>query len=392
MPIYELTGERLVELPVTSFSAFGIRERYDLQRLLRDQIELIAPDTLIISEEFADWSDSRRRIDLLGIDKQANIVVVELKRSEDGAHMELQAIRYAAMVSAMTFEKAAEIFGRYLRERNRKEDATQSLLDFLGWGSADEGAFGEDVRIVLASADFSKELTTSVLWLNDRDLDIRCVRLRPHMDGGRVLLDIQQVIPLPEASEYLVGLREKATEAREARRKEAAWQGDWYVNLGMDTPDAPKVDQSGLKYERHWEFCRQLGYVSAGGDPKYWRPLLKLSVGDRVWVYQKQAGYLGTGVVTHPAMPIHEVTLEDGSKLVDRLGRPDLNQRSDPDGYAYAMRVRWISTVPIEKARFFAGAFANQNIVCKLTNEATLTFLRKEFGGEADETTSGEHD
>ena len=388
MPIYELTGARLVELPVTNFSLFGIRERYDLQRLLRDQIELISPDTLIISEEFADWSDSRRRIDLLGIDKQANIVVIELKRSEDGAHMELQAIRYAAMVSAMTFEKAAEIFARYMRDRDRTEDATQCLLEFLGWATPDERAFGEDVRIVLASADFSKELTTSVLWLNERDLDIRCVRLRPHMDGGRVLLDIQQVIPLPEASEYLVGLREKATEAREARRKEAAWQGDWYVNLGMDTPDAPKVDARGLNYERHWEFCRELGYVSAGGHPRYWRPLLKLSVGDRVWVYQRQAGYLGTGVVEHPAMPIDQVALEDGSKLVDRLDRLDLNQSGDPDGYAYAIRVRWAATVPINEARFFSGAFANQNVVCKLTNEATLTFLRKEFGSEAVEATS----
>ncbi len=382
MPIYELTAERLIELPVTSFCMFGIKERYDLQRLLRDQVALISPETLIISEEFADWSDSRRRIDLLGIDKQANIVVIELKRSEDGAHMELQAIRYAAMISAMTFEKASEIFNRYLRERNRLEDATQSLLDFLGWAAPEERAFGEDVRIVLASADFSKELTTSVLWLNDRGLDIRCVRLRPHMDGGRVLLDIQQVIPLPEASEYLVGLREKATEAREALRKEAAWQGDWYVNLGMDAPDAPKTDENGVKYERHWDFCREFGYVSAGGHPRYWRPLLKLSVGDRIWVYQKQAGYLGLGVLTHPAMPIDQVVLDDGSRLVERLSRPDLNQSGEPEGYAYAIRVRWTSTVPLDQARFFPGAFANQNIVCKLTNEATLTFLRKEFGSE----------
>lgn len=383
MPIYELTGERLIELPVTSFSTFGIKERYDLQRLLRDQIGLISPETLIISEEFADWSDSRRRIDLLGIDKQANIVVIELKRSEDGAHMELQAIRYAAMVSAMTFEKASEIFGRYLHNRNRHDDPTQSLLDFLGWATPDEQAFGEDVRIVLASADFSKELTTSVLWLNERDLDIRCVRLRPHMDGGRVLLDIQQVIPLPEASEYLVGLREKATEARDARRKEAAWQGDWYVNLGMDAPDSPKID-NGLNYERHWEFCRELGYVSAGGHPRYWRPLLKLNIGDRIWVYQKQAGYLGVGVVTHPAMPIDQVVLDDSSKLVDRLSRLDLNKSGEPEGYAYAIKVRWTSTVPLDQARFFPGAFANQNIVCKLTNETTLDFLRKEFGSETD--------
>jgi len=33
-------------------------------------------------------------------------VVIELKRTNDGGHMELQAIRYASMVSAMTFERA----------------------------------------------------------------------------------------------------------------------------------------------------------------------------------------------------------------------------------------------------------------------------------------------
>lgn len=35
------------------------------------------------------------------------------------------------------------------------------------------------------------------MWLNERDLDIRCIRLKPYGDNGRVLLDVQQVIPLP---------------------------------------------------------------------------------------------------------------------------------------------------------------------------------------------------
>ena len=87
-----------------------MRERQDLQRLLRSQIEIVSPDTLIISEEFSQWEDSNRRIDLLGIDKNANLVVIELKRTEDGGHMELQSIRYAAMISAMTFERAVEVY------------------------------------------------------------------------------------------------------------------------------------------------------------------------------------------------------------------------------------------------------------------------------------------
>jgi RecB family endonuclease NucS len=99
MPIFEITKDKLVPLRPTEFSSHGLRERGDLQRLLRDQVEIVAPDVLVVSEEFGGWQDSMRRIDLLGIDRDANLVVIELKRAEDGGHMELQAIRYAAMVS-----------------------------------------------------------------------------------------------------------------------------------------------------------------------------------------------------------------------------------------------------------------------------------------------------
>ncbi len=101
MPIFEVTSDAIRKIEETTFSAVGIRERADLQRLLRKQIDIISPETLIVAEEFGEWEDSKRRIDLLGIDRSANLVVIELKRTEDGGHMELQAIRYAAMVSTM---------------------------------------------------------------------------------------------------------------------------------------------------------------------------------------------------------------------------------------------------------------------------------------------------
>lgn len=192
----------------------------DLQRLLRQRIDVIAPDTLVIAEEFCEWDESKRRIDLLGVDREANLVVIELKRTEDGGHMELQAIRYAAMTSAMTFSKAVEVFANYLKQNDSKDDAATALLQFLNWDDANEDLFGRDVRIVLVSAEFSKEITTSVLWLNEHSLDIRCVRLRPYVLESRVLLDVQQVIPLPEADAYTVQLKKKAEETRQAKHVE----------------------------------------------------------------------------------------------------------------------------------------------------------------------------
>lgn len=45
----------------------------DLQRLLRENIPVIAPDTLMIAEEYGEWHVSRCRIDLLGTERDAKI-------------------------------------------------------------------------------------------------------------------------------------------------------------------------------------------------------------------------------------------------------------------------------------------------------------------------------
>lgn len=220
MAIYQITSDSIQPLEPTTYACAGLQERADLQRLLRGQIAVIAEDTYILTEEFGDWDESKRRIDLLGLDRSANLVVIELKRTEDGGHMELQAIRYAAMVAAMTFDKAVEVHGEYLQRHGKSDDARASILEFLNWDEADEDEFAQDVRIILVSADFGRELTTSVLWLNERGLDIRCVRIKPYADNGRTLIDVQQVVPLPEAEEYQIRINTKTDRERASRREQ----------------------------------------------------------------------------------------------------------------------------------------------------------------------------
>lgn len=218
MAIYEVTQTTLSALNLTSFGAEKLSERSHLQRLLREKIDVIAPDTLVIAEEFGEWDASKRRIDLLGVDKNANLVIIELKRTEDGGHMELQAIRYAAMISGMTFGQAVDAFADYLKGIGRAEDdASTIILDFLGWADPEEGQFAADVRIVLASANFSKEITSSVLWLLDHGIGIACVKLQPYKLENRVLIDVQQIIPLPEAEEFQIQIRQKVQQQRQAR-------------------------------------------------------------------------------------------------------------------------------------------------------------------------------
>jgi hypothetical protein len=217
MPLYRVTKDRLEPVKQTSFIEERLLERQDLQRLLKADISVIGDDIMVIAEEFGDWEESNRRIDLLCIDKQARLVVVEIKRTEDGGHMELQAIRYAAMVSSMTLDQAIGAYARMLSSVDREVTARREVLEFLELDSAEEAELTDEVRIVLVSADFSTELTTSVIWLNRHGIDLTCVRLKPYRMGDELLIDAAQIIPLPEAADYEIKVRAQAQEIKKVR-------------------------------------------------------------------------------------------------------------------------------------------------------------------------------
>jgi len=224
-PLFEMTQDELVERPATTFMDLGLGERRDLQRLLRDSIQVLGEDLKVVSEEFGEWEDAKRRIDLLALDRTGHLVVVELKR-DSGTHMELQAIRYAAMVSAMTFEQVAAAYSKYLAARGNPQhlDAVSDLLEFLDHNDEADPTLSSDVRILLVAADFNREITTAVLWLNRFEgLDIRCVRLLPHHLDGKTYLDIEQVIPLAEAADYQVRVRRKEAERERVTKSGADW-------------------------------------------------------------------------------------------------------------------------------------------------------------------------
>lgn len=295
MPVYRLTPEAIVPLPRTTYAEQGVRERSDLQRLLRANIAVIAPDVLVIAEEFGEWDESKRRIDLLGVDRDATLVVIELKRDDDGGHMELQAIRYAAMVSRMTLQRAIEVYQTRLGPDAEPGAARTAILSWLRTSEPPREDAVLDVRIVLASADFKKELTTAVLWLREWELDIRCVRVKPYADGEGVILEVQEIVPLPEAAEYQVSIRDEAISRREVARQSGEATGYWFMNVGEDE-----------KGGRSWEDCRRYGFLSSGGTEQHQQHARALRVGDRVFAYLSGHGYVGVGNVIADAVPQKE--------------------------------------------------------------------------------------
>lgn len=274
MALYEVTGQGLRQHEPVDFATVEVRERQDLQRLLRDDISVLDEDLLVVAEEYGQWEQARRRIDLLALDRNGQLVVIELKRTDDAGHAELQSLRYAAMVSAMTFEEVVEAYTDHLEHHHPDEelDARSVLAEFLEADpdSDPEDLLTSDVRIVLVAAGFGREISTTVLWLNEFEgMDIRCVRLTPYEVDSRILVDLQQIIPLPEAADYQVQVKRKDAERQRARRAEGRdfTRYEIVVN-GHSLPDENKRNAIRVMVEQ---------LVAQGVDPAHLVPIVRKS-------------------------------------------------------------------------------------------------------------------
>jgi len=215
MPLFRYDARGLAPVERTSLALERIRERQDLQRVLRQRIDILGEDLLVVAEEYGLFDASRRRIDLLALDTNGTLVVIELKRTDDGGHMELQALRYAAMVSTMTWDQLVDAYAHY--NQVDADEAHQAIRDWAPEAAATE-ELPDQVRIVLVAEDFSTEITATALWLNATyATDISCYRLTPYKLNGDLLLDVQQIIPLPEAADFQIQQRKKGAAAASTR-------------------------------------------------------------------------------------------------------------------------------------------------------------------------------
>ncbi|OON68123.1 hypothetical protein B0919_15860 [Hymenobacter sp. CRA2] len=196
-----------------TFTEFSIWERVHIQEWVRQAPEVLGEDLLIVSMEFDRFKQSSDRLDLLALDRRGNLVVVELKRDGLASYADLQALRYAAMVSTMTIERLLPYFVHYQQKYLGRADAdTTRAQEQIHEFVTENDTFQElsnRPRIILCSENFSTELTTTVLWLNQAELDISCVRIVPYKVGDNVVVVPTKIIPLQEANQYMIELKHK---------------------------------------------------------------------------------------------------------------------------------------------------------------------------------------
>lgn len=265
----------------------GLKERYDIQRMIRQSPDAffheMGESLMLIGDEIRPAAFVDDRIDLLAIDKQGSSVIIELKRGSDKLHL-LQALAYAAMVSK--WEKT-----RFTSELSRSctqptEDSEEKIEEFL-----DEGmeSLNKSQRVLLIAEGFEYEVLVTAEWLGEAySMDIRCYRVKISADGSNEYLSCTCIYPPPEISAHSVR-RGKRGESKPAR-----WNNWRDVFADIKNPAVVEYFQKeisdgresylrhrALRYrlndKRRFHVCarRKLAYVWQAGrfenDLEFWR-------------------------------------------------------------------------------------------------------------------------
>ena len=197
-------------LEEVNFSSLGFLERRDIQEWVAANPAILGDGLLVVSKEFSGFDRTNERLDLLAVDTTGALVIIELKRDDSGSDAHWQAIKYASYLRDATPAFIAQRLANY--EQIPTEEAAERLQEHLD--ASELTGLNYTQRIILASHRFSPEVTSAVLWLNDK-LDnplISCVTLTPFKDAttGALYVQANTIIPVPGADEYMVGVGKSA--------------------------------------------------------------------------------------------------------------------------------------------------------------------------------------
>ncbi len=114
-------------------------------------------------------------MDLLGIDKTGNSVVVELKRNKTPRDTIAQLLEYASFVENLDYAQLNEIYQNYSGEDISLEDYHQQYFQ----NESDEKvSFNKYSKLVIVAQEITKEIKQTAQFLRKKGLDIYCLEFR----------------------------------------------------------------------------------------------------------------------------------------------------------------------------------------------------------------------
>jgi hypothetical protein len=230
--------------------------------------DIFGEELFFIDRQIIDTN--KKRSDIIALDRDGNLVVIELKKDEGRLGVEMQALQY---LSDMSQFKGEDFINKYYKKKNY-DDINQFLND---------GKFIKDInqkgRIILIARFFDRALFSMGKWLSDQGVSFKCISYETIKFNEKNLLNFSVIFDQTSSSSQY-----KLIFSNKNRTPDFFWH-----NIG------------GGNNEKWWDFLKQKNQISASfenqpGDRG--EEILKNFIkGDKIFAYVSGIGCVGYGEI-----------------------------------------------------------------------------------------------
>lgn len=223
-----------------------------LEKWIVENPDLVGEPLLVLGHQLAEFEEDKDRLDILALDRSGEIVLIELKVSDDFRVTDLQALAYAGAYARRSSKDLARTLQRHLQKQANTAAqpaaggapvATAAAGDGNGSGPVgaapaaptitfDEAAakiaafievedFGDwqpsqHVRIKLVGPNFPRRVLQTVKWLGDvysvrlEAITVRLFETAPQ----KFSLAFERLLPLPAEEDFDMTIRERENRKR----------------------------------------------------------------------------------------------------------------------------------------------------------------------------------
>jgi hypothetical protein len=198
---------------------------------------------LVLGHQFAEFAEDRDRLDILALDRSGEIVLVELKVSDDFRVTDLQALAYAGADARRSPKDLASTFHRHTQKKTAHqpltsvghgsnvevdgasglvaepsatyEDALAAIAAFIEIDDVTDWQPSQHVRIKLVAPDFPRRVLQTVKWLGDvYSVRIEAITMRLFETAPkRYSLAFERLLPPPAEEEFDMTIRDRETDS-----------------------------------------------------------------------------------------------------------------------------------------------------------------------------------
>lgn len=164
---------KLIQYKEHSFGADN--KESDLENLLENNPECFFNDGRILIIGRQVLTNLGTWIDLLGLDRFGNTVVIELKRGKTPRETVSQLLEYASFIDNLDYEQLNLIYQNYIGEESSLETYHQEYFDS---NDSDNVAFNKSSKLMIVAQDISPSIKQSCEYLRKKGIDVYCMEFK----------------------------------------------------------------------------------------------------------------------------------------------------------------------------------------------------------------------